>query len=81
MQVGWYNKCVEDKYKLPFHDDTLGVLVIGIPESEKAIIPFLKQLDWDNWKEDKNPLHECLIYHFDKVAQVRMLPSLKGKYI
>ena len=70
MQVGWYNKCVEDKYKLPYHDDTLGVLVIGMPESEKALIPFVKQLDWDNWKEDKNPVLECLIYHFDKVAQV-----------
>ena len=73
MQVGWYNKpIIDEKYKLSDLDgDTLGVLVLSIPDMwEKAFIPFAKQQDWDNWDTKKNPLHECMIYHFDKVKQV-----------
>ena len=71
LQVGWYNEHVKKEYKLSVPDDTLGVLVLSIPDMwEKAFIPFAKKQDWDNWNEDKNPLHECMIYHFDKVKQV-----------
>ena len=37
---------------------------------EKAFIPFAKEQDWDNWNNENNPLHECMIYNFDKVKQV-----------
>ena len=37
---------------------------------EKAFIPFAKLQDWDNWNNEKNPLDECMIYHFDKVKKV-----------
>ena len=72
MQVGWYNKPIDEKYKLSDLDgDTLGVLVLSIPDMwEKAFEPFAKQQDWDNWDTKKDPLHECMIYHFDKVKQV-----------
>ena len=41
LQVGWYNKPIDEKYKLSVPDDTLGVLVLSIPDMwEKAFIPF-----------------------------------------
>ena len=73
MQVGWYNEHVDDEYRLSLSlpDDTLGVLVLSIPDMwEKAFIPFAKKQDWDNWNNEKYPLDECMIYHFDRVKQV-----------
>ena len=71
LQVGWYNGPIEEKYKLSYPDDTLGVLAISIPDMwEKAFIPFAKEQDWDNWNNENNPLHECMIYNSDKVKQV-----------
>ena len=73
MQVGWYNEpgTMEEKYKLSVPDDTLGVLVLSIPDMwEKAFIPFAKKQDWDNWNKENDPLHECMIHHFDKVKKV-----------
>ncbi|XP_078327892.1 uncharacterized protein LOC111115434 [Crassostrea virginica] len=70
FKVGWYNQPIEEKYKLPFPDDTLAVLVISTPDLwEKAFIPFAKNQDLDNWDNERNPLHECMIYHFDQVKQ------------
>ena len=71
LQVGWYNESIEDKCKLSVPDDTLGVLVLSIPDMwEKAFIPFAKEQDWDNWNNEKNPLDECMIYNFNQVKQV-----------
>ncbi|XP_078329182.1 cyanocobalamin reductase / alkylcobalamin dealkylase-like [Crassostrea virginica] len=70
FKVGWYNEPIEKKYKLPCKYDTLGVLVLSIPDMwEKAFIPFAKKQDWANWNKEKNPLHECMIYNFEKAKQ------------
>ena len=82
LQIGWYNEHVDEKYKLSVPDDTLGVLAISIPDMwEKAFIPFAKQQDWDNWKKEKDPLHECMIHHFDQVKQVEYNIKLIYMYV
>lgn len=68
LQVGSYNEYVEEKYKLPYPDDTLGLFVNSIPDMwEKAFIAFIKT---QTFNEEENPLHQCMIYNFDKVKQV-----------
>ena len=68
FQVGWYNDLVGEKYKLPYHKNALGLLVLSIPDMwEKAFIPFVQHQHWD---ELHDPLHQCMIYYFDRVNQV-----------
>uniref|UniRef100_A0A8B8BYH9 Cyanocobalamin reductase (cyanide-eliminating) n=1 Tax=Crassostrea virginica TaxID=6565 RepID=A0A8B8BYH9_CRAVI len=67
FQVGWYNDLVGEKYKLPYHKDALGLLVLSIPDMwEKAFIPFVQHQHWD---ELHDPLDQCMIYYFDRVNQ------------
>ena len=43
-QVGWYNAVVTPPFRLPYHEDTLAVLLISTPTMfEKLFVPFLSQ--------------------------------------
>nr|XP_022307638.1 LOW QUALITY PROTEIN: methylmalonic aciduria and homocystinuria type C protein homolog [Crassostrea virginica] len=67
FKVEWYNEYVEEKYKLPYPDDTFGLFVNSIPDMwEKAFIAFIKT---QTFNEEEIPLHQCMIYNFDKVKQ------------
>lgn len=44
-QVGWYNAVVAAPFRLPYHEDTLAILLISTPAMfENLFVPFLSQM-------------------------------------
>nr|XP_022307864.1 methylmalonic aciduria and homocystinuria type C protein homolog [Crassostrea virginica] len=69
FQVGWYNDLVGEKYKLPYHKNALGLLVLSIPDMwEKAFIPFVQHQLWDELHDPLDhfasfPEHDVEVMH------------------
>lgn len=72
--IKWYNSRVNEKFKLPYADNTLACLVINRPKMfEKLFLEYI----FDNFKKNPDSLEshndlidECLSHTFDKIKQV-----------
>lgn len=91
--IDWYNSCVADVFNLPYHRDTLAVLLISVPSMfEMLFKPFL-QSDAYNQSDKIDPIDKCLKNHFlaikerfpanqvDIMQDFELLPSRRPKIL
>ena len=70
-QIGWYNDRVQEVFKLPHHDDTLGVVVISSPDMFELLFrPYLLKHHTQQQHdpgEASDPLDRCMKLQFDQM--------------
>lgn len=67
FKVQWYNELVEEKYRLPYDADTIGVAVISTPDMfEKAFKEYLAT----GLYQSGPPTQKALIYYMEKVQKI-----------
>lgn len=84
FNVDWYNHFVNEKYKLPYEPNTLGVLVLNGPRMfEKLFLPHL----FDTYRHDlsgidalNDPIDSCLALKFASAKQVTLYNTFDSLY-
>jgi len=69
LQVGWYNDQVIEKFRFPYPDDTLALLVVSTPDLfDKGLVPFIQKQECLG----KGDVLDCCIREqFENVKKVR----------
>uniref|UniRef100_A0AAY4CLY1 Cyanocobalamin reductase / alkylcobalamin dealkylase n=1 Tax=Denticeps clupeoides TaxID=299321 RepID=A0AAY4CLY1_9TELE len=58
VQIGWYNAVLPPSFHLPYHEDTLAVVVLSAPAMfEKLFIPFLQR---HRREAARDPVDQCV---------------------
>ena len=69
LQVGWYNNCVQPVFHLPYHKDTLGILVVSTPMMFDVLVkPFIT--GEYNTQSLLDPVDQCMKTQFLKMQNI-----------
>ncbi|UYV65092.1 MMACHC [Cordylochernes scorpioides] len=73
--VGWYNEVVKAPFRLPYDADTLGCVVLSLPQMfEHVFLPFAKEHLQQTTGQD--PLDQCMRQVFQDVKEeIRRFPA------
>jgi len=77
--VGWYNRRVAEKFRMPHSEDTLAFVVISRPSMfERAFVPFLARREKAEQTDFRgDPIDECMRECLQRAVQV--LPGDAGR--
>lgn len=92
LKIGWYNAVLSPAFRLPYSDDTLGVLVLSTPALfEQVFLPFLESRGCQGVSD---PIDECIKHSItttvsecfpgqqvDVSFDYEMLPSRKPRFL
>ncbi|XP_038165018.1 cyanocobalamin reductase / alkylcobalamin dealkylase isoform X1 [Cyprinodon tularosa] len=96
LKVGWYNSVLSPSFHLPYHDETLAVVVLSTPAMfDQAFLPFLEQR---GVQRPSDPIDQCVQHCVSTAVQrvreetspelkvdvrydYELLPSRKPKFL